>query len=66
MTSLVLLAGSGPAVTARIPFTVIAALFGVCRLWRYWAASRTYVARETEARRRVGAAPESAHELVRQ
>jgi hypothetical protein len=58
MTSLVLLAGSGTAGTVHAPFAVIAALFGVCRLWRYWAASRTYVARETEARRRVGAAPE--------
>jgi hypothetical protein len=55
MTSLVLLAGSGTAGLIHAPFTAIAALFALCRLWRYWAASRTYVARDAEARRQLDA-----------
>jgi hypothetical protein len=34
MTSLVLLAGSGTAGLIHAPFTAIAALFAMCRLWR--------------------------------
>jgi len=65
MTSLVLLAGSGTVGIIDAPCTVIAALFAVCRLWRYWAASRTYVAREAEARRQLHKPPRTRHRRVR-
>jgi hypothetical protein len=50
MATLVQLAGSEAADIIDAPFTIIAALFALCRLWRYWAASRTYVACEVAAR----------------
>jgi len=60
MDTLVQLAGSEPADFIDAPFTLIAGLFAVCWLWRYWAASRTYVAYQAAVRRRLKATERSA------
>jgi hypothetical protein len=55
MATLVQLAAGEPIGIVVAPFILIALLHRVCALWRYWAASRTYVARHAAARADLGA-----------
>ena len=50
MTTLVQLAAHEPIGIVVAPFIFIALLHRACALWRYWTASRTYVARHAAAR----------------
>jgi hypothetical protein len=47
------LAGLGRASIVETAFAIISVLFALCRLWRCWAAARTYVAYQAALREQL-------------